>query len=905
MVYGACRRITHDAGAAEDIAQECFLKLAQQTAPIRSPGAWLHRVATCASLSWLRDEKRRVRRESDFAQAQAAAQEETDPDWPVLVPLVDKAIDALPENNRSAVILRFLEGKSHAQIGRELGVSRRAVQKRIEKGLEQIRVALAGTATGLTVAGLAALLGLHMKAEAAPPSLVAALGKQTLAAARFSGRAAKTGWITKGATIMTVKKAVTGVLVLVALVLGGASFIFREALMERLSGDTAGESASTQAGLHQIAPGLGTAHPAAKQAQNQAPPREQVNPAQEVSPAAPATEGSQQKPEVTGPPASFSGLVYTGDMRPVPDAQVWLDVTPDAFTEPTSFQTTTGPDGRYMISSVNRFGGAMLYAHAKGHLMEFNQFFLKPGEQHPETNFLLTPAAAHVKGLVVTTAGRPVERAEVSLVSLRTPPEPSQSEPGVVTGGAFSWSPRVNFFTVTAADGSFDIELPMRGSCDFHVRKTGVGEGVFPEVESGTENARFVLTALGAIAGTVTLSDGRPAAGYFVAVIGECPYKPGSAEPPFYSPIPNASITCTTDENGHYKLEEISPQSQYEVGVAKESDRHFTRNERGFISKPLASKADLHVEAGQVLEGIDFQLIDNPYVRLYGHVHDDTTGKPVAGVSIGCSRMSPGKLYGTNRTDDQGAYELSLTLDKQTMVVVFGTYLSVLGGWGAPLRCTDEKTPLTMDLSPGDEKQLDWITDAPLSIPVKAVDPAGAPVPAVWIGTGIVKENGAREFSSSRSLPTDANGQCLIENLPPKNTYFVWAEEHERSGIGKDVVPLAQSEALTVPLGQTAPEVVLVIEDKGGIEGVAVFEDGSPAGEVSLTISAEGSAPVTAVTKSDGAFTAVAAFLPGNYAEITFTATVEGASFTAKLAEVEVVANAIIDLGPIVLVVAP
>lgn len=610
MVYAACRRITRDAGAAEDIAQECFLKLAQQTEPIRSPGAWLHRVATCASLSWLRDEKRRVRRESDFAQAQAAAQEEVDPDWQSLVPLVDRAIDGLPDKNRSAVILRFLEGKSHAQIGHELGISRRAVQKRIDKGLEEIRAVLGKTATGLTVAGLAGLLEIHMQAQAAPASLVAALGKQTIAAARFSGRAAKTGWITKGATIMTVKKAVTGVLVLVALVLGGASFIFREALMERLSGDTAGESASTQAGLHQIAPGPGTAHPAAKQAQNQAPPREQVNPAQEVSPAAPATEGSQQKPEVTGPPASFSGLVYTGDMRPVPDAQVWLDVTPDAFTEPTSFQTTTGPDGRYMISSVNRFGGAMLYAHAKGYIMEFNQFFLKPGEQHPE-NILLTPAAAHVKGVVVTPDGQPVEGADVSLVSLRTPPVPSQSEPGVVTGGAFSWSPRV-IFTVTAADGSFDIELPMRGSCDFHVRKKGVGEGVFPEVESGTENARFVLTALGAITGTVTLADGRPAAGYFVAVIGEYPYKPGSAEPPFYSPIPNASITCTTDENGHYKLEEISPQSQYEVGVAKESDRHFTRNERGFISKPLASKADLHVEAGQVLEGIDFQLIETP-----------------------------------------------------------------------------------------------------------------------------------------------------------------------------------------------------------------------------------------------------------------------------------------------------
>ena len=704
---------------------------------------------------------------------------------------------------------------------------------------------------------------------------------------------------------MTAKKAMTGVVILVVLVLGGASLIFREALTERLSGNAAGESASTQAGapengLAARSPNAAAGGPAAKNAASQTPPQEVVGPAQKTLPAAPATEGSQKKPEVTGPPTSFSGLVYTGDMRPVPDARVWLEVTPDAYSETDTFQTTTGQDGRYTVSRVNRFGGAMLYAHAKGYIVEHNQSLVKPGEQYPDINFLLTPAAAHVKGIVVTTNGLPVEGAAVSLVSLKTPPVPSPTEPGVVTGGGCSWSPRV-LFTVTGAEGTFDIELPMQGGCAFHVKKEGVGEGVFAEVESGTENARFVLTALGAIAGTVTLSDGRPAAGYFVAVIGDCPYNPGSAERPFYSPIPNASITCTTDENGHYKLEEISPQSLYEVGVAKESDKQFSRNERGFITTPLASKAGLHVEAGQVLEGIDFQLIDNPYVRLYGHVYEEASGKPVAGVNIGCSRLSPGRLYGTNRTDSQGAYELRFTVDNQTNVMVLGTYLSVLGGWSAPLRCTDENTPTTMDVSPGDEKQLDWITDTPLSIPVKAVDAAGAPVTGLWIGVGIVSDTGAREYSSAQCKPTDGNGQCLLDGLPPKNTYFVWVQEQERSGAGKDAVPLAQSEALNVPLGQAAPEVVLVIEEKGGVEGVAVFEDGSPAAAVSLTISAEGGDPVTAVTKNDGAFTAVSALRPGDYAELTLAATVEGASFSAKTPEVHVMANAIIDLGTITL----
>ncbi|MCX5769098.1 MAG: RNA polymerase sigma factor [Candidatus Hydrogenedentes bacterium] len=256
MVYGACRRITRDAAAAEDLSQECFLKLAQQKGPIQAPGAWLHRVATCAALSWLRDEKRRVRRESDFAEAQAAAQEQVDPDWQSLVPLVDQAIDALPDKNRAAVILRFLEGKSHAQIGRELGVSRRAVQKRIDKGLEEIRATLGESVSGLTVAGLAGLLEIHMQAQAAPASLVAALGKQTIAATRFAAPVQKNRWITKGATIMTAKKTVALGIVLAVLVLGGI-VLRREMPRIRMAGaNFSGESQPS------------SAQPAAKQATN-------------------------------------------------------------------------------------------------------------------------------------------------------------------------------------------------------------------------------------------------------------------------------------------------------------------------------------------------------------------------------------------------------------------------------------------------------------------------------------------------------------------------------------------------------------------------------------------------------------------------------------------------------------
>ncbi len=70
MVYGTGRRITGSAEHAEDIAQECFLKLAQEPPAIHSSlGSWLHRVATNNSLNLLKKTNRRLAREDKYDQA--------------------------------------------------------------------------------------------------------------------------------------------------------------------------------------------------------------------------------------------------------------------------------------------------------------------------------------------------------------------------------------------------------------------------------------------------------------------------------------------------------------------------------------------------------------------------------------------------------------------------------------------------------------------------------------------------------------------------------------------------------------------------------------------------------------------------------------------------------------------
>ena len=68
MVYGTCRRILGDTAIAEDVTQECFMKLSQaDPAAGQSLGGWLHKVATNRSLNRIKADQRRHEREKEYS----------------------------------------------------------------------------------------------------------------------------------------------------------------------------------------------------------------------------------------------------------------------------------------------------------------------------------------------------------------------------------------------------------------------------------------------------------------------------------------------------------------------------------------------------------------------------------------------------------------------------------------------------------------------------------------------------------------------------------------------------------------------------------------------------------------------------------------------------------------------
>ncbi len=185
LVYGAAlRRTGGDTHRAADVAQQVFTTLAREARKLSRHAvlhAWLHTATRNAALNLMISEQRRKVREME-AQALTAPGTAVNPDWDRLKPVLDAAIDDLPEADRAAVILRFLERKPFAEIGAALRVSEAAARMRTDRALDKLRGAL--VRRGIT--STAAALGLLMSSQplvSAPAGLVATLAPQALAAA--------------------------------------------------------------------------------------------------------------------------------------------------------------------------------------------------------------------------------------------------------------------------------------------------------------------------------------------------------------------------------------------------------------------------------------------------------------------------------------------------------------------------------------------------------------------------------------------------------------------------------------------------------------------------------------------------------------------------------------------------
>lgn len=182
----ALRRTGGQSHLAEEVCQKVFTDLARKAASLqRHPAltAWLHRSTRYAAVDAIRAEARRQKLNETIA-----TMPETQPDenhaveWGKLRPVLDEAMDQLKESDRSAMVLRYFEGLSFADVGARLGLSENAARMRAERALDKLRHQLGRRGVTSTAAALGLLIA-NRAVAAAPEGLAGTVAGTALSGA--------------------------------------------------------------------------------------------------------------------------------------------------------------------------------------------------------------------------------------------------------------------------------------------------------------------------------------------------------------------------------------------------------------------------------------------------------------------------------------------------------------------------------------------------------------------------------------------------------------------------------------------------------------------------------------------------------------------------------------------------
>lgn len=234
LVHGVAHRVTRSAELAADVSQQVFLKLSKRPPAVSGAplAAWLHRVARCSAIDMVRHEEARRRRELSL-QTPDIMKRDTEPDWDALSPWIDEIVDALPELDRKAVVMRFFENRSFGAIGEQLGLSPEAARKRVARALESIQRHLRRKGILTSASLIATILPGHAVSPA--PSGLAAVICQSIPLSASAPIISST----KIYILLTMKKkAILGIAALVAL--SGTAIIIASNQSKAVASDSAG-----------------------------------------------------------------------------------------------------------------------------------------------------------------------------------------------------------------------------------------------------------------------------------------------------------------------------------------------------------------------------------------------------------------------------------------------------------------------------------------------------------------------------------------------------------------------------------------------------------------------------------------------------------------------------------------
>ena len=165
MVLGVCSRVLGDANDAEDAFQATFLVLARKSLSFGwhdSIGNWLYGVALRVAGKMKSQRRRHQGMCALLGSTSFASRSPRDPCVAAvhreLAEKLDAALRRLPSKFRAPLVLCYLEGRTHQEAARELGLPTGSISRRVARGLELLRERLAHSGLCLSHQVLVGLL---------------------------------------------------------------------------------------------------------------------------------------------------------------------------------------------------------------------------------------------------------------------------------------------------------------------------------------------------------------------------------------------------------------------------------------------------------------------------------------------------------------------------------------------------------------------------------------------------------------------------------------------------------------------------------------------------------------------------------------------------------------------------